>query len=73
MTYAIRKGVPVPAARSYRTQYPFADMEVGDSFVVPEDKLESVRRAGYGYTSRHRGIYRVRLGQDGLWACWRLA
>lgn len=73
MTYTIRKGVAPPPGRGYAYKYPFADMEVGDSFTIEEDAVGSVRRAAYTYTTRNRGIYRVRKGEDGLWACWRLA
>ena len=35
-TYTIEKNVPLPARQNARpARYPFADMEVGDSFLVP--------------------------------------
>lgn len=48
-TIVIEKGIPAPAARG---KYPFAQMEVGDSFFVP------------GKTSRNfpLGPYNARLG-----------
>ena len=74
MTFTIRKGVPAPAkAHQYPYKYPFRTMEPGDSFLCPEGKHESVRRAAHAYATRNRGVYRVAKGEDGLWACWRLA
>ena len=35
MSFEIEKNIPVTDARSTRNVYPFADMEVGDSFFVP--------------------------------------
>ena len=73
MTFTIRKGVPPPPGRGYAHKYPFANMQVGDSFTLEEAQVERVRRAAYTYSSRNRGVYRVRKGEDGLWAYWRLS
>ena len=74
MTFDIRKSVPVPPKEyGYRHKYPFRLMEVGDSFVCPEGAHETVRKAAHAYALRNRGVFRVAKGNDGLWACWRVA
>lgn len=45
MTYRIEKGVPLPPVN---IKYPFAEMEVGDSFVVDADHPSAVRCEGSG-------------------------
>ena len=35
MTYEIEKDIPLPPRKSRVSAYPFAEMNVGDSFVVP--------------------------------------
>jgi hypothetical protein len=60
---------PIPAAKKERGNYPFADMDVGDSFLVPDIKSSaeissavSYRRNRYGERHMCRrvdGDYRV--------------
>jgi hypothetical protein len=38
MKYQVEKGIPVPSPNTRSTKYPFRDMVVGDSFVVPEKR-----------------------------------
>lgn len=41
MSYEILKDIPMPGRRSVggrESKYPFADMEVGDSFIVPVEE-----------------------------------
>lgn len=71
MTYKISKNKPLPPAR---TLYPWQDMEVGDSFLVPgpHDKASGgkVRSAACDYGRRHGLAFSVRVEGDGL-RVWR--
>lgn len=63
----IDKGVPLPR------RYPFADMQVGDSFLVPEGvKRSNVSVAAKRYGDRHGAAFTVRKVPEGL-RCWRIA
>lgn len=53
--------------------YPFGQMEIGDSFKVPSDKLISVRNASSIYGTRNGKKYTVRKMEDGTHRCWRTA
>lgn len=82
--YEIRKNVPVaPHANTghrrggWKPIYPFADMEVGDSFIVPfEDRTpKNVMRHRISSAAMHRkkthgGNFTVRTTNDGI-AVWR--
>lgn len=48
--FVIEKGVPLPQKRRRPSRYPFADMNVGDSFVTSN---KSVRGAMIAYAKRH--------------------
>ena len=68
----IEKGVPVPASSAGRPNtYPFKEMEVGDSFFVPNPKYagvySSAKLAGVKVTSRRVN----ENGTDGL-RVWRI-
>ena len=60
MTPVIEKNVPLPTTRVKRWKYPLAEMEIGDSFFLPNKKTQDVssaigRRAkllGREFTSR---------------------
>ena len=66
----IRKGVPMPAPTS---KYPWDEMEVGDSFVVPAKttrEKNSVRTAVYNRNRSHPAkTYKTRIvpGGTGVW------
>lgn len=38
--FKIEKSVPVPMARSKVSDYPFDEMNVGDSFLIPTDEKD---------------------------------
>ena len=64
----IEKNIPIPAT------YPFKDMEVGDSFLVPEE----VNRAAVTNSARRFGKnnemeFTVRAISGGRLRCWRTA
>lgn len=63
--YVIEKGVPVARANAAE-KYPFNDMEVGDSFLVPKDKGNHVRNAAskHGTYGGKKFITRARNEKD---------
>ena len=64
----IDKDVPLPA------RYPFADMQVGDSFAVPPTiKRSSINVAAMRYGRKHGMKFTVRLTADRSFRCWRIA
>ena len=63
----IDKGVPMPM------RYPFADMQVGDSFAVPQDISRStIGVAARRYVDKHGGKFTVRQMPDRSLRCWRV-
>lgn len=54
-------------------KYPLRTMEVGDSFLVPIDVVESVRSAANNVSTRTRAKFTVRRLEDGTVRCWRTA
>lgn len=69
----IESGIPIPPMRSGRTKtkLPFADMQVGDSVLVPvEDGRRMIEAAGT-FKRRHDGWdYTTRMTSKGL-RIWR--
>lgn len=64
----IDKNVPLPQ------QWPFPDMEVGDSFLVPDDiRRSTINVAAKRYGDKHGGKFTVRLTEDRKLRCWRIA
>lgn len=75
----IEKGVPVPTLNAVRRRYPFAQMEVGDSFLVRADgqkarraRYGTVKKCAYVFTERHGAgrVFTVRQVDDGV-RVWR--
>lgn len=64
----IEKGVPIPDRRG---KYPWADMDVGDSFFVATDKVENFRRNVYG-KNRNGKKFTARAEGNGV-RVWRTA
>jgi len=68
----IHKGIPIPPGKIGATKYPFNELEIGDSFVVPESHA-AAQMAGFGnrqykpkrFTSRKIGPTERRI--------WRVA
>ena len=52
----VDKNIPIPLPRGKRTSiYPFKEMEVGDSFLVPSSEIEERRRIARSvYSSAHK-------------------
>jgi hypothetical protein len=64
----IDKNVPLPR------RFPFADMQVGDSFAVPPDvKRPAVTVAAMRYGRKHNMKFTIRLTPDRNLRCWRVA
>jgi hypothetical protein len=63
----IEKNVPLPVI------YPFAKMEVGDSFAVPSSiRRETVSVAANRYGAKHGMKFTVRLMPNRSYRCWRI-
>lgn len=73
-SFKIERGVAVPAARKRITRYPFAEMEIGDSFLAPVQKATSAASAAriYGRINGRKLVAR-REGDDGAVRIWRVA
>ena len=62
----IDKNVPLPQ------KWPFQDMKVGDSFLVPDDvQRTTVSIAAMRYGIKHKMKFTVRLTEDRKLRCWR--
>ncbi len=75
----IEKGIKLPAAKSGSKKYPFEDMEVGDSFLVPFAGTDVKRRRlqsailGSCRISRYSGMkFSTRSSNKGI-RCWRVS
>lgn len=71
--FEIERGVPVPTSGRY-SKYPFAGMQVGDSFFVPEGtskKMSSIHSLCNQYGKKHGGVYKARRVDGGM-RVWRV-
>lgn len=65
----IQKGIPIPP--STRVKYPFAEMKVGDSFLIEgEGYPKLVYAAAYSFGNYHNKSFIVRRAPD-CYRCWR--
>lgn len=63
----IEKNVPLPQ------RYPFAQMEIGDSFAVPEGiNRTRVSVAAKRHGDKHGQKFTVRIMPDRSFRCWRV-
>lgn len=63
----VEKNVPLPQ------RFPFAGMEVGDSFAIPAGvNRTTVSVAAMRYAKKHGGKFTVRLMPDRSLRCWRV-
>ena len=68
----IDKGLPVPSgSRGANSKYPFADLEIGDSFFV-NVKQQLFCSAVAGYAKRHNKKFTTR-SENGGTRVWRIA
>lgn len=74
MNFKIDHDVPMPYGKHGNTKYPFQSMEVGDSFLFPQDNGKT-RNAAIGYGRRKGMKFTVRCVDPvkGEYRCWRIA
>ncbi len=78
--FAVERGIPMPARRNM-TKYPFAQLEVGDSFAVPIPmgtdagaRTAAILSAAYSWGKRNSIRFAVRLDDNKATArVWRVA
>lgn len=77
--FQIESGVPMPDCGKSTGRlrvYPWLEMDVGDSFPIPEGKHDHVRTAASSWTKRHPEdprAFTVRKMECGAYRCWRIA
>jgi hypothetical protein len=72
-SFPIEKGIPAPSPKRRNYRYPFAEMEVGDSFVATSN---TVRSAASTYSRRHKDkdiCFVCTKQEDGRIRVWRYA
>ena len=73
--FIIEKGMPVPLRSNAVPKYPFADLEVGDSFIAPPITKRILSNAAHRYKRKHKSEgwnFVCRTLQDGC-RIWRIA
>lgn len=70
--FKIEGDVPIPELQQ-RARYPFASMQVGDSFAFDKSLLNSVRNNSQAYAKRRGGKFVCRLVGTDVWRCWRIS
>ena len=69
----VRKLVPRPVERKDLIFYPFRDMEIGDSFVIPDQDSRGAIRVRSAAAKYKPLKFSVRKAEtDGKWRCWRV-
>ena len=73
--FKIEKGVPLPvgAGTQGHAVYPFRQMEVGDSFFVPNPKPNTVHSAVGSFKKRNPEYRFAVRNQDGGVRVWRIS
>ena len=71
--YQIEKGIPAPEKYGVGrpSRYPFADMEVGDSFFVPDAPANRLACAATWATKRYNRRFITRVVEHGV-RVWRV-
>jgi hypothetical protein len=75
LTIQIESDVPMPAVRrsGKESQYPFAQMDVGDSFAMPIDFMGKLRGASQHYRKRNpEQRFSIRAEDGETCRCWRV-
>lgn len=72
--FSIDKGFPIPGpnAKGNNAKYPWAEMEVGDSFVMDRPQVHA-SKAAVGYARRHGWKFATRKIDDNHTRVWRTA
>jgi len=63
----IEKGIPVPPVRGV---WPFGEMEVGDSFLIPAGREKAGKASAWTYGKKHGMRFAVRTEKKGT-RIWR--
>ena len=73
--YKIESGVPMPETRGRHYIYPFAEMNVGDSFAVAASDVKLIRTSASHFGLRHKQKYSILCIDPikGDYRCWRIA
>lgn len=69
--YKIDVCVPLVGKPSITRNYPFAQMEVGDSFFVPEDEAMSLPSSASRFGTRCGVRFTIQVWGSG-YRCWRI-
>lgn len=62
--YKIEKGITVPNTNRQKSIYPFGKMDVGDSFGVPREEREKLRRAATNYGKKNAAKFVVKTSDE---------
>ena len=68
MTYKIEKNITPPV----RHTWPFSQMEVGDSVLIPADLRRRAQIYAHSYFSEHGKTGTTEMQKDGSLRVWRL-
>lgn len=75
MEVKIEKGIPIPKTRGRKNEYPFNEMEVGDSFFIDGDDKEASRvRVSFCQMKRRNKNFKKKFTVrkvEGGFRCWR--
>lgn len=66
MTFKIEKNVPLPET----TEYPFASMQIGDSFQGLPEQREATQSAAWYWQKKLKMEFTFRITSRGF-RCWR--
>lgn len=76
MKIKVERGVPAPTRSTARAKYPFASMEVGDSFFIkserPTHERGRVSAAACAYAKKHEVKFSTKVFDTGV-RTWRIA
>lgn len=83
MTFVIEKQIPIPPPSSGKrggstrgpnadNTYPWAEMQVGDSILIPHRMRDSLSTSIRYHTKRHGMLFTQRKNDDGV-RVWRLS
>jgi hypothetical protein len=78
-SYVVESGIPIVRKRAGLSSYPFASMEIGDSFAISNNErreVERVRVSAVYYALRNPPIkFAVRITDPKArtYRCWRIA
>lgn len=71
MSYKIEKNVPLPDGYPGRQKYPFDQMEIGDSILVPGPVGIRVSNAAYQWGKANKRKFRGKMTSEGM-RIWRI-